>query len=190
MTPQPAFANICAPSHWWDDMSPVEFCEHCINGSKLIPALLLALVVGCSSEQTDTQGETAPTAAPSGPPALPRNEAAPGATVFFITPKNGDTVSSPLPVKFGVSGIAIQPAGVRADNSGHHHLLIDSELGNPDLPLPSDPQHLHFGNGQTETVLELTPGDHTLQLVLGDTNHVPHIEPVMSQPITITVAAD
>jgi len=83
--------------------------------------------------------------------------------------------------------MVVAPAGQHDANSGHHHLLIDTALANPDQPIPSDPNHLHFGKGQTETTVELAPGTHTLQLVLGDGNHIPHQPPVASDPITITV---
>ena len=146
---------------------------------------LLGLMSACGTDEQPAVTNEAD--APSAPATLPRNEAAPGASVFIISPVNGATVASPVTVKFGVSGIAIQPAGSAMDNSGHHHLLIDTELADPSLPVPSDPQHLHFGKGQTETLLELEPGEHRLQLVLGDTNHVPHVNPVISDPITITV---
>lgn len=116
-----------------------------------------------------------------------RTAAPPGAAVFFITPVNGQTVSSPVTLKFGISGMAVAPAGDVTPNTGHHHLLVDVELADASLPIPSDTNHLHFGKGQTETELELTPGTHRLQLVLGDANHVPHEPPVTSDPITITV---
>lgn len=148
-------------------------------------SVLIALLVGCGGEQQPAA--TAEEESPGVAATVPRNEAAPGASVFLISPVNGATVSSPVTVKFGVSGIAIQPAGAGVENSGHHHLLIDTELADPNLPVPSDAQHLHFGKGQTETSLELEPGEHRLQLVLGDTNHVPHVNPIMSKPITITV---
>ena len=83
--------------------------------------------------------------------------------------------------------MAVAPAGDTTPNTGHHHLLVDAELADARLPVPSDANHLHFGKGQTETVLELTPGEHRLQMVLGDANHVPHDPPVVSAPIVITV---
>jgi len=107
--------------------------------------------------------------------------------VFFITPMNGATVRSPVTVKFGVSGVSVTTAGDMAANSGHHHLLVDTVLADPSMPVPSDGQNLHFGKGQTETMLELAPGTHSLQLVLGDGNHVPHDPPIMSSVISITV---
>ncbi len=107
--------------------------------------------------------------------------------MFFITPMNGTTVTSPVTVKFGVSGVSVTAAGDMAANSGHHHLLVDTELADPSMPVPKDAQHLHYGKGQTETTLELAPGTHSLQLVLGDGNHVPHDPPIMSSVISITV---
>jgi hypothetical protein len=115
---------------------------------------------------------------------------APGAKVYFIDLKNGDTVKSPFLVHFGLSGMGISPAGVENQpNTGHHHLLVDTTLEGDALknPIPSDAQHLHFGKGQTEAMVTLPPGMHTLQLVLGDWQHVPHEPPVMSERITITV---
>ena len=152
-----------------------------------ILGVLLSVLTACGGDES-AENETA--AARSGAAAMPRNQAAPGAAVFIITPQDGATVTSPVTVKFGVSGIAIQPAGTRVENSGHHHLLIDTALANPDLPIPSDAQHLHFGKGQTEASVELDAGEHTLQLVLGDVNHVPHQPPVMSAPVKITVVAE
>jgi hypothetical protein len=97
-------------------------------------------------------------------------------------------VKSPVPVKFGLKGMGIAPAGVKFDNTGHHHLLVDSDPpANLDAPLPATDKLLHFGKGQTETSLPLPPGKHTLQLVLGDQNHIPHDPPVISKKITIAV---
>jgi len=114
--------------------------------------------------------------------------APPEARVYFITPSDGDVVSSPVDVRFGLSGMGIAPAGVERPKTGHHHLLVNLEtLPTPGLPLPADENHRHFGGGQTETSVELAPGTHSLQLLLGDHNHVPHNPPVMSEKITITV---
>jgi len=112
-----------------------------------------------------------------------------GAKVFIISPKAGATVSSPVTVKFGVKGMAVVPAGTKQDNSGHHHLLIDTDVpADLNLPLPSVPDKVvHFGKGQTETTLTLTPGKHTLQLVFADANHIPHNPAVKSKKITVTV---
>jgi len=91
-------------------------------------------------------------------------------------------------VVFGLKGMGIAPAGVKFENTGHHHLLIDTDVpADASAPLPTSDQVKHFGKGQTETSLELAPGKHTLQLVLGDQSHIPHNPPVVSQKITITV---
>ena len=119
----------------------------------------------------------------------------PDARVYFVNLADGDTVSSPVTVVFGLSGMGVAPAGTEKEMTGHHHLLIDrpplgqGEDGAEELAsgILSDDNHKHFGGGQTEVTLELAPGSHTLQLVLGDLNHVPHAHPVMSDVITITV---
>ncbi len=124
----------------------------------------------------------------AGPPsALAQSPAPAGAKVFFIEPKNGAEISGPVAVKMGLTGMEIAPAGTEKPNSGHHHILIDTPLKDPKSPLPADDNHRHFGKGQTEATLELKPGKHTLQLVLGDHNHAPHDPPVVSEVITITV---
>ncbi len=113
-----------------------------------------------------------------------------GAKVYFLNLKDGATVSSPVLVQFGLAGMGVAPAGIEKANTGHHHLLIDAAAPKGEelaYPLPADDHHKHFGGGQTETSITLAKGKHTLQLVLGDQNHVPHNPPVMSQPITITV---
>ena len=121
-------------------------------------------------------------------PELPRSPAAEGAEVYILSPEDGAEVSSPFTVRFGLRGMGVAPAGVQQQNTGHHHLLIDvDELPPENLPLPTTDQVRHFGLGQTETELELEPGQHTLQLVLGDHLHIPHDPPVMSEKITITV---
>lgn len=110
-----------------------------------------------------------------------------GANLYFISPNNGDTVSSPVTVKFGLKNMGIAPAGIDVENTGHHHILIDTGLPALDKPIPADDNHRHFGKGQTETNIELAPGKHTLQLLLGDFAHTPHAPTVMSEQITITV---
>ena len=111
----------------------------------------------------------------------------PGVELYFIAPNDGDTVTSPVTVKFGLKNMGIAPAGVNVENTGHHHLLVDTALPALNQPIPADDQHVHFGKGQTETSLNLAPGKHTLQLLLGDHVHTPHNPPVMSKQITITV---
>ena len=112
------------------------------------------------------------------------------AKVYFINLKDGDTVTSPVTIRFGLSGMGIAPAGTEAPNTGHHHLLIDAaplegEALNEAIPM--DEHHMHFGKGQTEAVVTLPKGSHTLQLVLGDWSHIPHKDPVMSERITVNV---
>jgi hypothetical protein len=116
-----------------------------------------------------------------------RQPSPPGAKVYFVYPKNGATVPQKVRVKFGLDGMGIAPAGFEKANTGHHHLLIDSPLPPFDEPIPSDFNHLHFGEGQTEEEVTLPLGKHTLQLLLGDANHVPHDPPVFSQPIQVLV---
>jgi uncharacterized protein DUF4399 len=113
----------------------------------------------------------------------------PGAKVYFINLKDGDTVTSPFLIQFGLSGMGIAPVGVDKPNTGHHHLLIDTTLSGDQLkqPIPMDDTHRHFGGGQTEAMITLPPGKHTLQLVLGDWSHIPHVPPVMSPVINVTV---
>jgi hypothetical protein len=113
----------------------------------------------------------------------------PGAAVYFINLKDGDTVAGPFKVQFGLTGMGIAPAGSQNPNTGHHHLLIDTQISPEQLkqPIPVDAQHRHFGGGQTEVVLTLPPGQHTLQLVLGDGAHTPHEPPVVSPVIKVTV---
>lgn len=121
---------------------------------------------------------------------MPRTAAPDSASVYFIGLSDGDTVSSPLTIRFGLSGMGIAPAGIEHDNTGHHHLLVDvSEQGMPamDRPLPTTDHVLHFGGGQTEATLELDAGEHSLQLLLGDYLHIPHDPPIKSERITITV---
>ena len=118
-----------------------------------------------------------------------RTAAPAGAEVYFIAPQNGAKVHSPVTVKFGLKGMGIAPAGVKFDNTGHHHLLIDTDVSELklDAPLPASEKVVHFGKGQTETSLTLTPGKHTLQLVFADYLHQSFDPPLHSKKITITV---
>jgi hypothetical protein len=111
-----------------------------------------------------------------------------GAEVYIISPTDGATVSSPFVVQFGLKGMGVAPAGIKFENSGHHHLLIDSNAPTDlNAPLTADDQLIHFGKGQTQTTVTLPPGKHTLQLLLGDQNHMAHSPPVFSKQITVTV---
>ena len=152
-----------------------------------------ALVAACSKQSDEAPAEAAqaPTEAAaveeSAPAAMPRSSSVEGASVFFITPADGDTVSNPISIEFGIDGMAVVPAGDNTPDSGHHHLLIDTGLPDLGLPIPADAQHVHFGDGSTSTEITLEPGEHTLQMLLGDHLHIPHDPPLASAVITITV---
>jgi Domain of unknown function (DUF4399) len=123
------------------------------------------------------------------PPAAAQTAAPADAKVYIVNLKDGAEVTSPFLVQFGLSGMGVAPAGVEKPNTGHHHLLIDTKIMDEELkqPIPADDTHKHFGGGQTEAMVTLSPGKHTLQLLLADWTHVPHSPPVMSESITITV---
>lgn len=118
-----------------------------------------------------------------------RSPAPDDARAYIISPDDGATVSNPVTIVFGLEGMGVAPAGTEAENTGHHHLLINTESGTLDLDsgLPATDQIVHFGGGQTQVTKELPTGTHTLQLLLGDWSHVPHDPPVLSDVITITV---
>ena len=107
--------------------------------------------------------------------------------VYFINLEDGDRVESPFLIQFGLSGMGIAPAGTDRSNTGHHHLLINVDDIDLSKPIPSSSNHIHFGGGQTESLVDLMPGDYSLQLVLGDMTHTPHNPPIISQRINITV---
>src|SRR3954447_26112353 len=111
----------------------------------------------------------------------------PGAEVYFIDLKDGATVPAKLKLSFGLRNMGIAPAGSDRENSGHHHLLVDTELPPLDQPIPNDFNHLHFGGGQTEAEITLKPGSHTLQLLMGDKDHIPHTPPVFSKRLKVRV---
>ena len=118
----------------------------------------------------------------------PRTPAPANAEAYFIWPTDGTVVQGRrLWVRMGLRNIGVAPKGVALPNTGHHHLLIDTELPTLAEPIPSDRNHLHFGAGETEARIELPPGRHTLQMLVGDQNHVPHDPPVRSESITIIV---
>ena len=118
---------------------------------------------------------------------IERTPAPEGAKVYIIAPTDGAEVTNPVTIRFGLTGMGVAPAGVDRAHTGHHHLIVDSELPPAGLPVPADENHRHFGGGQTEVTLELEPGTHTLQLLLGNHDHVPHDPPIVSERITITV---
>jgi hypothetical protein len=162
--------------------------------------ILCGALAACSEQPAD---DAAPPAASPPPPAagapaapapagasssaIARKPAPAGATAYIISPEDGAVVSNPVTVVFGLKGIGVVPAGIDRPDAGHHHLLIDTDVPPFDLPIPADPQHVHFGQGQTETQLTLTPGQHRLQLILGDHLHVPHEPPILSELVTIEV---
>ncbi|MEM7653961.1 MAG: DUF4399 domain-containing protein [Pseudomonadota bacterium] len=111
----------------------------------------------------------------------------PGTELYFLTPSDGAEISGQVDVVIGLKGMGVAPALVEWPNTGHHHILINRELGDPTLALEKNEQTIHLGGGQTETTLQLAPGNYTLMLVLGDHAHVPHDPPVTSEKISITV---
>ncbi len=129
-----------------------------------------------------------PASAPAVADTTPHPDEGPG--VYIVNLSDGDVVTSPFRVVFGAYGIGVAPALTEKENTGHHHLLIDETLEGEELDyaIPADDNHIHFGGGQTETVLDLAPGEHTLQLVFGDLNHDLFEPPIWSDVITITVA--
>ncbi len=145
--------------------------------------IIAALVLAASLSAIAPAGAQTPAVA------APRSASPPGAEAYIISPRDGATVKSPVLVQFGLKGMGIAPAGVKFENTGHHHLLIDSDApADLSAPLPLTDKILHFGKGQSEAQVPLSPGKHTLQLLLGDQNHVPHDPPVISRKITITVS--
>jgi Domain of unknown function (DUF4399) len=163
-----------------------------------LPLLLIGVLAlaGCGNHQHRMHSHSAATATAP----LKANASAPvvlgtynkvaavsGTSLYFINLKNGDSVTSPVNVQFGLRGMGVAPAGIEKAATGHHHLLVDVAELDVNAGIPVSDQHRHFGAGQTETSIALKPGVHTLQLVLGDQNHIPHHPVVMSDRITITV---
>jgi len=109
------------------------------------------------------------------------------ASVYFISPSHQESVSGEVRVIFGLMNFGVSPAGIDVIGTGHHHLIIDAQLPAMNQPITSDENHVHFGKGQTEVRLDLEPGPHTLQLLLGDYRHIPHSPPIYSRKITIVV---
>jgi hypothetical protein len=119
--------------------------------------------------------------------ALPRTASPDGASVFFVNPADGSKVANPVSIEFGIAGMSVVRAGDNSSDSGHHHLLVDTNLPDMTLPVPADEKHIHFGDGSTSTELTLAPGKHTLRLLLGDHLHIPHNPPVYTEAIEIIV---
>ena len=164
---------------------------------KSAPALLVASAAVLAAACSPAAESPADTAAPAQTAAAPEPAASPltappesdQPTVYFANLKDGDTVTSPFRVVFGLTGMGVAPAGTEKEMTGHHHLLIDTELTPEEMEyaIPNDEQHRHFGGGQTEMVLDLPPGQHTLQLNFGDLKHEQFDPPILSDKITITV---
>ncbi|WP_293368744.1 DUF4399 domain-containing protein [Nevskia sp.] len=157
--------------------------------SLLLSAAVLATACSKKADPLPPPAAAEPASPPAEAPApsLTSVAAPEGAKVFFVDLVDGAVVPASLLVKFGVEGIAIVPAGTDQPASGHHHLLIDAELPAFDAPIPATSNYVHFGKGQTETMVELTPGAHTLQLLFANYLHVPFNPPLASEKITVTV---
>lgn len=154
----------CGPTCWGDCSDPQG------TGLDFVPFFGGLVVCGAAVAQT------------GGPTPSP-----PGSAVYFIGLKDGDTLPTKATIYFGLRGMGVAPAGSDKANSGHHHIIVDAPTPALNAEIPNDFQHLHFGAGQTETELTLTPGEHTLQMVFADKNHVPHSPPVMSPRIKVKV---
>jgi len=149
-------------------------------------------MAACGEKPTQETVQTTPvtTAAQvpaTEPPQTPRTASSEGASVFFITPADGATVTNPISIEFGIAGMDVVKAGNNQPNSGHHHLLIDTGLPDLELPIPANEQHVHFGDGSVSTQISLPKGEHKLQMLLGDHLHIPHNPAITSAQITITV---
>lgn len=155
--------------------------------------LPVALLLACARPATDdapaADAEPEPSAADIAHAQLDllRKPSPEGARVWFVSPADGAELPSPVVVEFGLDGMELRHAGDAGEHSGHHHILLNTGLPRMDLPIVTDDNHIHFGQGQTSVELSLEPGVHTLQLLLGDDLHIPHKPPVMSDAITITV---
>ena len=161
---------------------------------RIHPGLMLAaitatsLIASCGKEAPEQPASVAEDSAhATTSTGMPRTISPDGAAVFFITPADGSIVANPVVIEFGISGMAVVKAGEQQQDSGHHHLIIDAGLPDLGSPIPASDHYVHFGDASTSTELTLEPGQHTLQLLLGDHLHVPHEPAVTSDTITITV---
>ena len=145
-------------------------------------AVVLSVLLVAVLQAAAASGAAAPEAAatPATNPASPQ--------VYFIWPYDGTVITGgKFWVRMGLRNMGVAPKGTAVPNTGHHHILINTAVPSMTEPIPNDRNHLHFGAGETEARIELPPGTHTLQLLLGDLNHVPHKPPVLSKKITVTV---
>ncbi|MEO1481128.1 MAG: DUF4399 domain-containing protein [Myxococcota bacterium] len=162
-------------------------------------AVLSVLTLAFACAQTAPEPEKGPEEKPEPPkveakaeekpeaPKVERTPSLPGAQVFFKSPADGAKVKSPVKLEFGIEVMSVAKAGDSTEGTGHHHLIVDAGMPALDAPIPANDNYIHFGDGSTSKELELEPGEHTLQLLLGDHFHVPHEPPVSSEVITITV---
>ncbi|MGB5626275.1 MAG: DUF4399 domain-containing protein [Woeseiaceae bacterium] len=158
--------------------------------TKILTAALLTTVLSlsaCGKHASEHEAEHQAAEPAAKIASLERTPSPDGARVFFISPADGDTVSNPVRIEFGIEGMSVTKAGDDQPNSGHHHLVIDTDLPDLALPIPADANYVHFGDGRTVTEITLEPGQHSLRMLLGDHLHIPHDPPVFSDPITITV---
>jgi hypothetical protein len=155
---------------------------------QIVAAVIAVLAWSAPAARAQDAGHGGHEAAPGAPAKpQPRTESPKGAEVYLHYPIDGIRVPQRFTVQFGLRGMGVAPAGIIKSLTGHHHLLVDVDNVDLNQPIPSDYNHIHLGNGQTEVVLTLPPGTHTLQLLLGDHLHIPHVPPVMSRKITIYV---
>lgn len=151
---------------------------HQISMAGVVMMTVLITTNGCAETPLATPAEK-----------LVRTRAPAAAKVYIISPKNGEAVKSLVKIQFGLSEMGVAPAGTEQDNTGHHHLLIDVDQPiSMDVPIAADERHRHYGGGQTEVVLELLPGKHSLQLIFADYRHIPHEPVILSEKITINVS--
>lgn len=165
-----------------------------MRNTALLSAALAFGLGACSHELASPASATPTTQAARVTASVPvlaggyKKVAAPaGAAAYFVNLKNGDVVTSPVLVQFGLRGVGVAPAGVEKEGTGHHHLLVDVAEIDLNAPIPMTDTHRHFGGGQTEVRIDLKPGAHTLQLLLADHNHIPHHPAILSERITVTV---
>ena len=158
-----------------------------------VSAASVIVLAGCANHQAPVMSvaPTAPMKVNVSTPTLAAGyvkvAATPGSSLYFVNLKNGETVASPVLIQFGLRAMGVAPAGIEKAGTGHHHLLIDVSELDVNAPIAVSDQLRHFGLGQTEVTLEMKPGLHTLQLLMGDQNHIPHHPVVMSERITIMV---
>jgi hypothetical protein len=155
----------------------------------IIIVFSIFLIISCESNDNNNAVDKKVSVQnmPTSPPSIKRVVSPTGSKIYFIAPKNDEIVSNPVSLEFGSEGVEIVPSGQNKPATGHHHIIIDAELPNMNLPIPADDNYVHFGDGSSSTQLTLEPGIHTLQLLLGDFLHIPHDPPLYSEKITVTV---